>query len=63
MDAYGRSWSISRALCGQRVQLERIDQRALVFYCRTLIRELDLDKGHSLAIERYIGHPKTGECE
>ena len=63
MDAYGRSWGISRALCGQRVQLERIDQRALVFYCRTLIRELDLDKGQSLAIERYIGRPKTGECE
>lgn len=58
MDAYGRSWSVSRALCGQRVQLERIDQRVLVFYCCTLIRELDLDLGKSLAIERYIERRK-----
>lgn len=53
LDAYGVRWSISRALCGERVQLERVGSRALVYYCRTLIRELDLQKGSSLTVERY----------
>jgi len=33
---------ISRALAGEWVQLVRIEQRVLVYYCRTLVRELDL---------------------
>jgi transposase InsO family protein len=53
LDAYGIRWTISRALCGERVQLERVGSRALVYYCRTLIRELDLQKGSSLTVERY----------
>jgi len=55
MDAYGIRWAISRALRGERVQLERIGDRVLVYYCRTLIRELDLQNRHSLAVERYLG--------
>jgi transposase InsO family protein len=57
LDAYGVRWSISRALCGERVQLERVGSRALVYYCRTLIRELDLQKGSSLTVERYRTNP------
>jgi len=38
----GRRWEISRALAGQWVQLIRIESRILVYYCRTLVRELDL---------------------
>jgi transposase InsO family protein len=38
----GHNWFISRALAGEWVQLVRIDQRILVYYCRTLIRELDV---------------------
>lgn len=53
MDAYGIRWAISRALRGERVQLERVGSRVLVYYCRTLIRELDLEKRHSVAVERY----------
>lgn len=37
----GRNWMISRALGGEWVQLVRIEQRILVYYCRTLVRELD----------------------
>jgi len=51
LDAYGGRWFISRALCGERVQLERVDSRALVYYCRTLIRELDLQHGTTVAVE------------
>lgn len=50
MDAYGLRWSISRALRGQRVKLERIGERVLVYYCRTVIRELDLEKHQSTAL-------------
>jgi transposase InsO family protein len=37
----GRRWQVSGPLAGQRVHLVRKDHRVLVFYCRTLIRELD----------------------
>lgn len=53
LDAYGIRWTISRALRGERVQLERVGSRALVYYCRTLIRELDLQNRSSLTVERY----------
>lgn len=53
MDAYGIRWTISRALCGERVQLERVGQRVLVYYCRTLIRELNLEDQNSAAVKRY----------
>ena len=53
LDAYGARWSISGALCGERVQLERVGSRALVYYCRTLIRELDLQKQSTVAVQRY----------
>ena len=39
----GRRWQVAGPLAGERVQLLRIDQRILVFFCNTLIRELDLD--------------------
>ena len=54
LDAYGKRWKISRALRGQWVQLQRVEQRVLVYYCRTLIRELDLDKQHSMIVERCL---------
>jgi transposase InsO family protein len=53
LDLEGHRWKISRALCGERVQLERVEQRVLVYYCRTLIRELDLDHQRSTAVERW----------
>jgi transposase InsO family protein len=37
----GRRWQVAGPLASDQVQLVRIDQRILVFYCDTLIRELD----------------------
>jgi transposase InsO family protein len=54
MDAYGFRWTVSQALAGEWVQLERIGQRVLVYYCRTLIRELNLQTQCSTAIERWL---------
>jgi hypothetical protein len=41
----GRRWQVAGALAKEWVKLERIQQRVLVFYCRTLVREIDL-AGH-----------------
>ena len=53
----GRSWGISRALAGQWVQLIRVEQRILVYYCRSLVRELDLATQRSTAVDRWVASP------
>jgi hypothetical protein len=58
LDAYGRRWIISRALAGERVYLQAVEQRVLVYYCRTLIRELDLQSQQSTAV-RWLGTPDS----
>ncbi len=47
-------WTISVALRHQRVRIEPIEQRILVFYCNTLIREIDLQRERSTRVERSI---------
>lgn len=54
MDAHGTRWFISRALAGEYVHLERVGERVLVYYCRTLIRELDLKQRDSVAVNGYL---------
>jgi len=49
-----RHWRIGSALCGERVQLVEIGNRALVYYCATLIRELDPDTQRSTIVERWV---------
>jgi hypothetical protein len=51
-------WRISQALAGQAVRLERADQRILLYYCNTLVRELDLTAQRSTAVDRWA-LPKT----
>jgi len=53
MSLDGRRWEISRALAGEWVQLERIEHRVLVYYCRSLVRELDLLHHRSTAVDRW----------
>ncbi len=56
LDAYGARWKIAKALRGEWVQLEQVEQRVLVYYCRTLIRELDLKSRCSTAVDRSSEH-------
>ena len=49
----GRRWEISRALAGEWVQLVRLDARILVYYCRSLVRELDLSHQRSTSVDRW----------
>jgi len=49
----GANWLISRALSGERVCLVAIEQRVLVYYCQTLLRELDLAHHQSTMVDRW----------
>lgn len=53
----GRRWQVSGPLAGERVHLVRKDRRVLVFYCRTLVRELDLVGQGSTAVEPWPTRP------
>jgi transposase InsO family protein len=46
----GRRWEISNALRRQSIGLQQAGSRAIVYYCRTPIRELDLATGSSYPI-------------
>jgi transposase InsO family protein len=51
----GEHWVISRALSGERIRLVRMEQhRVLVYYCRTLVRELDLGNQRSTIVDRWL---------
>lgn len=54
LDAFGARWKIGKALRGEWVQLEQVQQRVLVYYCQTLVRELDLKTQNSTVVERWV---------
>ncbi len=47
-------WVISLALRGQYVELVTIEARVLVYYCRTLVPELDLGNQRSTIVDRWL---------
>jgi transposase InsO family protein len=47
-------WFISLALSGEYVQLVTIEQRVLIYYCSTLIRELDPPNQRSTIVDRWL---------
>jgi len=53
----GRRWEISRALAGEWVELIRVEGRILVYYCRSLVRELDPLSQRSTAVDRWLSGP------
>ena len=50
----GEHWLISRALSGERIQLVTMEHRILVYYCRSLVRELDLGNQRSTIVDRWL---------
>jgi len=46
----GRWWQVCEALAGEAVKLERIQGRVLVYYCQTLVREIDVVESSSTAL-------------
>jgi len=51
---HGRHWVVSRALKREYVRLVTIQQRVLVYYCRTLIREFDFASQQSTMVDRWL---------
>src|SRR5260370_665106 len=54
IEVQGRKWKISKALCGEWVQLVAVEHRVLVYYCATLVRELDLRLQCSTIVEHWV---------
>jgi transposase InsO family protein len=54
VNAFGRTWNIGQGLRREWVQLLRLDDRVQVYYCRSLLRELDLATQRSTSVERWI---------
>jgi len=46
----GKRWEISRALRNQHVGLRQMEHRLLIYFCHTIVREIDLETGRSVAI-------------
>ena len=53
-----RNWHISGALAGEWVQVVKLGERVQVYYCSTLVREIDLAIQRSTMVERWIPLPK-----
>ncbi len=50
-------WKVSLSLAKEVVRLERADQRILVYYCNTIVREIDLAAQRSTAVDRWAQPP------
>jgi transposase InsO family protein len=59
LDIQNRKWKVSKALAGERVQVVSVEGRMMVFYCTTLLRELDPGIQRSKIIERWIPRPSS----
>src|SRR6266699_199880 len=59
LDLKGRKWHVSRALAGEYVQLLPIQQRLMVFFCSTLMREIDLVAQRCTNVQRWATDPPT----
>jgi hypothetical protein len=58
----GQQWNITAALAGEPVQIVAVEERLLIFYCQTLIRELDPDLQRSTIVERWRNDPSSNEA-
>jgi hypothetical protein len=54
LDIRNTKWRIGRALAGQWVQVLEVETRLQVYYCQTLVRELDPANQHSTIVQRWI---------
>jgi transposase InsO family protein len=58
IDIGDHRWRIGKTLAGERVLIQPVEQRYLVFYCATLVRELDPAIKRSTIVERFTEKQK-----
>ena len=56
---HGRYYFVCHPLAGQRVRLERFEERILVTYRHMHVREIDLETGRTTAVVRPVSHSKV----
>ncbi|MGA3082359.1 MAG: IS481 family transposase [Terracidiphilus sp.] len=54
IDIHEQSYRIAKSLIGERVRVVETGERYLIYYCNTLIRELDPATKRSTIIERFV---------
>jgi len=54
LDIKDQRWRISKALSGETVQVVKVGERLMVFFCATLVRELNPAIHRSTIVERWI---------
>jgi transposase InsO family protein len=54
IDIKEQRWRIGKTLAGERVLIQPVEQRYLVYYCNTLVRELDPPMKCSTIVEHFI---------
>lgn len=54
LDIRDTKWRIGRALAGEWVRVLEVEQRLQIYYCNTLIRELDPDIQKSIIVHRWM---------
>jgi transposase InsO family protein len=59
LDIKGQKWKVSKSLVGEWVEVVPVERRMLVFYCATLIRELDPGIQCSKIVEHWIPRPNS----
>jgi transposase InsO family protein len=51
---HGKKWNVGKALSGEWVQIQRANERMMVFYCTSMVRELDPGTQRSTIVERWV---------
>jgi transposase InsO family protein len=59
LEIKGRKWTISQALAGECVHVVPVSGRCLIFYCATLVRELDPQIQCSTIVSHWIPDPTS----
>ena len=58
VDLHGRRWRIGKTLAGERVLIQPIEHRFLIFFCSTLVREIDPASHNSTIVQHWIEEQK-----
>lgn len=58
IDIKDRRWRIGKTLAGERVRIQPVEQRFLIYYCNTLVRELDPAQKRSTIVDRLCENNK-----